>query len=132
MSNTCVNARSYAKTCANTPQALVICHNQSLASKGDLRDILVSTHAVLFFGTPHSGLDDATLNGVNQLASMYAATTDIVLKDLHTHSYELENIQSFYVAASEKIDSIFFCAEYPTPGKRKGLVSLQNCSITSY
>ena len=63
---------------------------------------------------------------------MYAATTDIVLKDLHTHSYELENIQSSYVAASEKIDSIFFCAEYATAGKRKGLVSLQNCSTTSY
>jgi len=116
------------KTAADAPQALVICYNQSLASKCDLRNILVSTHAVFFFGTPHSGLDDATVRGVKQLAWMYAETTDIVLKDLHTHSYELENIQSFYVAASEKIDSIFFCAEYATPGKQNGLVSLQNYS----
>jgi len=47
---------------------------------------------------------------------MYAATTDIVLKDLHTHSYELENIQSVYVTASEEISSIFFCEEYATTG----------------
>ena len=59
---------------------------------------------------------------------MYAATTNIVLKDLHTHSYELENIQSSYVAASENIDSLFFCEEYATPGKRQGLVSMRNYS----
>ena len=54
-------------------------------------------------------------------------TTNVILKDLRAHSSELENIQSLYVAASEKISSIFFCEEYQTPvdGKRRKLVSLE-------
>ncbi|CAG7853599.1 Nuclear distribution protein PAC1 {ECO:0000255/HAMAP-Rule:MF_03141} AltName: Full=Lissencephaly-1 homolog {ECO:0000255/HAMAP-Rule:MF_03141}; Short=LIS-1 {ECO:0000255/HAMAP-Rule:MF_03141}; AltName: Full=nudF homolog {ECO:0000255/HAMAP-Rule:MF_03141} [Serendipita indica DSM 11827] len=99
--------------------ALVICHNQNLASKGDLRDILVSTHGVLFFGTPHSGMDNTLLETINRLASMYMKTTDGILKDLREHSSELATIQSLYVEASEKIASVFFCEEYKTPVDRK-------------
>ena len=111
----------------------MICHNQSLTSKGDLRDILVSTHAILFFGTPHSGVEGTTLlEAVNQLASIYTATTNIVLKDLQAHSFELENIQSSYVAASENISSIFFCEEYAPSGKQKGLASIHTYSSTSH
>ena len=100
-----------------TQQALVICHNQSLESKGDLRDVLVSTHGILFFGTPHSGLEGTTLlTAINRLASVYMKTTDVILKDLRAHSSELENIQNLYVAASEKISTIFFCEEYTTSG----------------
>ncbi|CAG7850026.1 SubName: Full=Related to WD40-repeat protein (Notchless protein) {ECO:0000313/EMBL:CCA75486.1} [Serendipita indica DSM 11827] len=87
-------------------RALVICHNQSLESKGDLRDILVSTHAVLFFGTPHFGVESTTfLEGINRVLSLYMETTDAILKDLQSHSPELENIQKDWVAASEKISS---------------------------
>ena len=76
-----------------TQQALVICHNQSLVSKCDLRGVLVSTHAILFFGTPHSGFEGATLaEAINHLASVYIQTTDVILKDLRSHSSELENI----------------------------------------
>ena len=62
---------------------------------------------------------------------MYMATTNIVLKDLRAHSSELENIQSSYVAASENISSIFFCEEYATYGKQKGLVSMHTYSSNS-
>ena len=99
-----------------------------MESKGDLRDVLVSAHAVLFFGTPHIGLEGTTLvTAINRLASVYMKTTDVILKDLRAHSSELENIQSLYVSASEKISSIFFCEEYQTPvdGKRRRLVSLK-------
>ncbi|CCA74167.1 related to kinesin light chain [Serendipita indica DSM 11827] len=102
----------YRKT---TPRALVLCHNQSLQSKCNLRDILCSTHAILFFGTPHSGVEDVTLlEEINRLASLNMQTTNIILKDLRSHSSELENLQKLYLAASEKITSIFFCAEYQT------------------
>ncbi|CAG7850798.1 SubName: Full=Related to kinesin light chain {ECO:0000313/EMBL:CCA76343.1}; Flags: Fragment [Serendipita indica DSM 11827] len=100
--------------------ALVICHNQNPESKCDLRDILVSTHAILFFGTPHSGLEGTTLlTMINRFASMYTKTTNVLLKDLENHSSELENVQSLYVAASEKFNSIFFCEAYKTPAERK-------------
>ncbi|CCA66627.1 related to tetratricopeptide repeat domain protein-Neosartorya fischeri [Serendipita indica DSM 11827] len=97
--------------------ALVICHNQRLDSKCDLRDILISTHAILFFGTPHFGIEDAALlQAINRLASLYMKTTSDVLKDLKSQSFELENVQSLYVAASEKINCIFFCEEYAMSG----------------
>ena len=92
-----------------------------------MRDILVSTHAILFFGTPHSGVEGTTLYAaINRLASVYTKTTDVILKNLEQNSPELENVQSLYVAASEKIDSIFFCEEYQTPvdGKRRRLVGI--------
>ena len=98
-------------------QALVICHNQSLESKCDLSNVLVSIHAILFFGTPHAGLDGPSLlTTISRWVSVHKKSTDVVLKDLKAHSSELENIQSLYVAASEKISSIFFCEEYATFG----------------
>ncbi|CAG7847514.1 SubName: Full=Related to kinesin light chain {ECO:0000313/EMBL:CCA76332.1}; Flags: Fragment [Serendipita indica DSM 11827] len=50
---------------------------------------------------------------------MYMKATNFILKDLQFHSSELENIQSLYVAASEKISSIYFCEEYKTTYERK-------------
>ncbi|CCA75867.1 related to tetratricopeptide repeat domain protein-Neosartorya fischeri [Serendipita indica DSM 11827] len=97
--------------------ALVICHNQDLDSSTELRDILVSTHGILYFGTPHFGLAGITfLEVVNRLASVYMETTNVILKDLRDHSNELEDIQRLYVTASEKISSIFFCEEYASSG----------------
>ena len=87
----------------------------------------MSTHATLFFGTPHSGLEGTTLvTAINRLASVYIKTTDVILNDLQAHSSELESIQSLYVAASEKISSIFFCEEYATSGigTQEGVVSI--------
>ena len=105
------------KTLLIFAQALVICHNQSLESKCDLRDVLVSTHGILFFGTPHSGLEATTLlTAINRLASVYMKSTEVIIKDLQAHSSELENVQSLYVAASEKISSVFFCEEYAMSG----------------
>ncbi|CAG7850628.1 SubName: Full=Related to kinesin light chain {ECO:0000313/EMBL:CCA75937.1} [Serendipita indica DSM 11827] len=95
--------------------ALVICHTQSLTSDyHKLRDVLVSTHAILFFRT-HSGLESITsLEVINRFASLYMKTTDVIIKDLQSHSSELANIQDLYTTASEKISSIFFCEEYVT------------------
>ena len=95
---------------------MVICHNQSFQSDCNLRNLLVSTHAIHFFGTPHSGANVTMLQTMTRLVSMYKQATNLMLKDLKTHSSELENIQSLYVAASEKVSSIFFCAEYATSG----------------
>ncbi|CCA74747.1 hypothetical protein PIIN_08705, partial [Serendipita indica DSM 11827] len=101
-------------------RALVICHNQSLESKGHLRDILVSTHAVLFFGTPHFGIENTTvIEGINRVLSLYMETTDAILKGLQSHSPELENIQKDWVAASEKISRIFFCEDYVMSSRRE-------------
>ncbi|CAG7849810.1 SubName: Full=Related to kinesin light chain {ECO:0000313/EMBL:CCA74635.1} [Serendipita indica DSM 11827] len=110
--------------------ALVICHNQNLESSGELRNTLVSTHGILFFGTPHSGLEGSSFREViNRWASVYMETTDVILKDLREHSSELENTQRLYVAASEKFSSIFFCEEYATSGiKNQGEINVPHHS----
>ncbi|CAG7853304.1 SubName: Full=Related to kinesin light chain {ECO:0000313/EMBL:CCA74635.1} [Serendipita indica DSM 11827] len=90
-------------------QAIILCHNQTLNSTNKLRDILVSTHAVLFFGTPHSGVKGADLLEVlNRLLSVYMKTTNVILQHLKENSPELENIQGLYISASEKIHTVFF------------------------
>ncbi|CAG7853402.1 SubName: Full=Related to WD40-repeat protein (Notchless protein) {ECO:0000313/EMBL:CCA77943.1} [Serendipita indica DSM 11827] len=100
-------------------KALVICHNQTLDSEGVLRDILVSTHGILFFGTPHSGLDGNFLERLKRSAPWRMKTTEVITKDLEAHSSELENIQSLYVEASKKITSVFFCADYANATNEK-------------
>ncbi|CAG7851402.1 SubName: Full=Related to S. pombe trp-asp repeat containing protein {ECO:0000313/EMBL:CCA76532.1} [Serendipita indica DSM 11827] len=94
--------------------ALVICNNEDLESKGGLRNILVSTHSILFFGTPHSGVEDTLLKKIVRLAAPCVESTEVIVKNLHAHSDELENIQSLYLTASKKINSVFFCEEYST------------------
>ncbi|CAG7852864.1 SubName: Full=Uncharacterized protein {ECO:0000313/EMBL:CCA76038.1}; Flags: Fragment [Serendipita indica DSM 11827] len=94
--------------------ALVICNNEDLESKGGLRNILVSTHSILFFGTPHSGVEDTLLKKIVRLAAPCMESTEVIVKNLHAHSDELENIQSLYLTASKKINSVFFCEEYST------------------
>ncbi|CAG7850508.1 SubName: Full=Related to kinesin light chain {ECO:0000313/EMBL:CCA75937.1} [Serendipita indica DSM 11827] len=106
--------------------ALVICHNQRLDSECDLRDVLISTHAILFFGTPHTGIESevSILDAVKRLAaSVRMETTDTIVKDLRSHSSELENVQKLYVEASAKVKSVFFCEEYKThvDGNRRRL-----------
>ncbi|CAG7854426.1 SubName: Full=Related to WD40-repeat protein (Notchless protein) {ECO:0000313/EMBL:CCA71457.1} [Serendipita indica DSM 11827] len=94
--------------------ALVICNNEDLESKGSMRNILVSTHSILFFGTPHSGVEDTLLKKIVRLAAPCMESTEVIVKNLHAHSDELENIQSLYLTASKKINSVFFCEEYST------------------
>ncbi|CAG7850986.1 SubName: Full=Uncharacterized protein {ECO:0000313/EMBL:CCA68224.1} [Serendipita indica DSM 11827] len=97
-------------------QALVLCQNQSRGSTNPLRDILVSTHAVLFFGTPHSGVKGVDLlQTMNRLLSLYLKTTDVILRHLGEHSPELENIQNLYISASAEIETVLFYEVYPTP-----------------
>jgi len=94
-------------------KALVICR---LESKSHLRDVLVSTHGVLFFGTPHSGTNGVALfQTMNRLLSVYMQTTSTVLQHLKANSSELEDIQSMYLSASEGLNAVCFYEVYPTP-----------------
>lgn len=109
--------------------ALVICHNQRVTSKCNLRNILVSTHAILFFGTPHSGVEDNMLEAIKRVASVYMYTTDVILRDLRANSSELENVQSLYLEASDKINTMFFYEEYATEGQREPFVPYHSATI---
>ncbi|CCA76321.1 related to tetratricopeptide repeat domain protein-Neosartorya fischeri [Serendipita indica DSM 11827] len=108
--------KSLSRQRSGNPRALVLCQNQSRGSTNPLRDILVSTHAVLFFGTPHSGVKGVDLlQTMNRLLSLYLKTTDVILRHLGEHSPELENIQNLYISASAEIETVLFYEVYPTP-----------------
>ncbi|PVF91216.1 hypothetical protein CPB86DRAFT_719899, partial [Serendipita vermifera] len=95
-------------------QALALCHGAGY--NPDHRSIKVSTYAVLFFGTPHSGANSVNLaQWMGRLLSVYMFTDDRILKDLDRDSIALESIQTFYLGASEYIKSIFFYETLPTP-----------------
>ncbi|KAG8779610.1 hypothetical protein FRC16_003375 [Serendipita sp. 398] len=95
---------------------LVLCHSDGFNTDGNLRDIYVSTFAILFFGTPHSGANGVPLAELmGRMLSVYMHTNDLVLKDLGRDSSELEDIQRMYLPASNRINTIFFYEEYRTP-----------------
>ncbi|KAG9024276.1 hypothetical protein FS842_005502, partial [Serendipita sp. 407] len=97
-------------------KALVLCHGDDFETTGNLRDILVSTFAILFFGTPHSGANGVQLaEWMGRVLSVCMSTNDRILKALNRDSPELENIQRLYLPASKRINTIFFYEEYPTP-----------------
>ena len=98
---------------------------------------MVSTHAILFFGTPHPGLSEVTtLNEtINRLAWVHMETTDVVLKDLRAHPFELQDIQSLYVVGSHKFISVFFLKEYVAPGvmnQRREMVGLSSYTVLTH
>ncbi|CAG7853500.1 SubName: Full=Uncharacterized protein {ECO:0000313/EMBL:CCA76781.1} [Serendipita indica DSM 11827] len=92
--------------------ALVICNNKDQDSDGNLRDILVSTYSILFFGTPHFGVEDPLPGTTDRLLSIPMYTTNVILKVLQPYSPELENIQKLYLEVSRKVKNVFFYAEY--------------------
>ncbi|PVF91575.1 hypothetical protein CPB86DRAFT_878439 [Serendipita vermifera] len=94
-------------------KALALCNGAN--HRRDCKSITVSTYAVLFFGTPHSGANSVDLaQWMGKLLSVYMFTDDKILKDLDRDSTELQSIQTFYLGASERIKSIFFYEALPT------------------
>ncbi|KAG9052689.1 hypothetical protein FS842_009401 [Serendipita sp. 407] len=85
-------------------------------TEGGLRDIVVSTFAILFFGTPHPGANGVELaKWMGRVLSVCMSTNDRTLRGLNRESSELEKIQSLYLTASKRVNTIFFYEEYPTP-----------------
>jgi hypothetical protein len=119
----------------NRTKALAYCHATSYNSPSQHRAIKVSTYAVLFFGTPHSGANGVELaQWLGRVSAVYMYTTRAVLKDLGRDSPELESIQQAYLHASDDIKTIFFYEEYRTPiqGWFSEMVSPANYAFPSF
>lgn len=92
--------------------ALVICDNQrprpGPIQRDDLQSVLVSTQAILFFGTPHFGVKDEIIDAIQHMASVYTHKTDKILDQLREDSSELENVQELYAGISKNIHRVCF------------------------
>lgn len=102
-------------------RALIICHLQDHRNDPhNLRDIIVSTHGVLFFGTPHCGADGVTLLKImTRILSLCTQTTNKVLRHLALNSNYLDEIQSDYNPVSLQVETVYFYEEYETLIGRK-------------
>ncbi|CCA71494.1 hypothetical protein PIIN_05431 [Serendipita indica DSM 11827] len=114
-------------------KALNICQGKNVGSYNHLRDILVSTHAILFFGTPHSGVKGVAFQVMlNRILSVYMRSNNKILKHLEEHSSELEDIQSAYLSTSEGIKNVYFYEDYATPiigGQTKLIVPYHSATV---
>ncbi|PVF91851.1 hypothetical protein CPB86DRAFT_802509 [Serendipita vermifera] len=94
-------------------KALVLCHVSN--HDPSKRCIRLSTYAILFFGTPHSGANGVDLaRWMAKLLSIYRLTDHRMLKHLDYSSIELESIQTLYLLQNERIRSIYFYEIFPT------------------
>jgi hypothetical protein len=104
-----------------TPQALVLAHEASRYT-----NILQSTKAVVFFGTPHAGSEQADLLSV--LASIVAAFGSMSMVDrafgkirqdlvrlLKPRSIELETLSISFTERSKDIEIVSFYEENAMP-----------------
>jgi hypothetical protein len=96
-------------------KALGQCHATAFNTLPHYRAIKVSTFAVLYFGTPHSGANGVELaQWLTRLCSVLMNTSTKLLKDLSRDSDELEGIQQLYLQASGDIKPIYFYETYKT------------------
>jgi hypothetical protein len=96
-------------------KALGRCHATAFNTLPHYRAIKVSTFAVLYFGTPHSGANGVELaQWLTRLCSVFMYTNTKLLKDLSQDSDELEGIQQLYLQASGDIKTIYFYEAYKT------------------
>ncbi|PVF91412.1 TPR-like protein [Serendipita vermifera] len=94
-------------------KALALCNAAN--SDPDKQCINVSTYAILFFGTPHSGANGIELaQWMGKLLSVYMFTDHRILEALERDSIELQDIQTFYLYASKRVRSIYFYEKLPT------------------
>lgn len=83
------------------------------------KSIELSTHGILFLGTPHQGANGVDLaNLLLGIQSLYSKTSDAILKDLRSHSAALEKQLDMYASISDNYVTKFFFELYQTEGLR--------------
>lgn len=79
------------------------------------RSVKLSTHGVMFFGTPHCGTDDVTLaQACLQILSLYQRTNDTILQHLTDQSEWLQDQLDSYKSISGDFVTVFFFEQYET------------------
>ena len=107
-------------------KALVQSSHATREHRPEYRAIELSTHGIIFLGTPHQGTESVDLALVFlQIQSIYANTNNRVMKHLTRDSEALQALVSRYAAISGHFDTKFFFEEFPTrlPGGMKRVAS---------
>lgn len=111
---------------ANHSQALILSAGFNTSHREAQKSISLSTHGILFMGTPHAGSGGVSWGKLAlNLASIVINTNPDYLAVLERNSHWLEQQQVQYNSISSRFDTKFFYEIYETqlPGGGKLLVS---------
>lgn len=76
----------------------------------------LSTHGIIFLGTPHLGVDIVPLaQTLLRIYSTYQRTNNAVLKDIGSGSHAIDTQLAQYTSISSRYHTKFFYEQYPTP-----------------
>ena len=96
-------------------QALVLANSASKQHNFSHKAIELSTHGLIFLGTPHQGTEHVGLALlILNIRSIYSETNDIILQDLQSHSKTLQQQLDQYTSISHKYDTKFCYEMYET------------------
>jgi hypothetical protein len=94
-------------------QALV--HSALSTLTPRIHDIISSTKAVFYLGTPHLGSDWSSWHAVIlNMSKLYAFTNTRIVHNLARNSEYLTKLQEHYNTVSRGFETVSFCEEYPT------------------
>lgn len=79
------------------------------------RYVELSTHGIVYLGTPHLGADVVPLaRALLQIQSVYQNTSDAILKDIGSESHAIDTQLSQYTSISNRYYTKFFYEQMPT------------------
>jgi hypothetical protein len=96
-------------------KALIHAHNTDRGHLSEHKAIEISTHGILFLGTPHQGTDSATLGiTLHRIFSIVMPTNTRLLKNLERDSEQVLQQLEQYLPISSNFETVFFYEMYKT------------------
>ena len=96
-------------------QALILANTASKQHNFSHKAIELSTHGLIFLGTPHQGAEHVELASlILKIKSIYYETNDTIVQDLQLHSKTLQQQLYQYVSISHKYETKFCYEMYET------------------
>ena len=96
-------------------QALILANSASKQHNFSHKAIELSTHGLIFLGTPHQGAEHVELALlILKIQSIYSETNDTIVQDLQLHSKTLQQQLDQYASISHKYETKFCYEMYET------------------
>jgi hypothetical protein len=97
-------------------KALVICSSSTPDHLAHRRSIKLSTYGVMFFGTPHMGVNGAEFQAaLTNICRIFVSGNSKLLRTLTRDSDQLRVLSDLYTPIARDIKTVIFYEEYETP-----------------
>ena len=97
-------------------KALVICNSSTTDHLAHRRSIKLSTYGVMFFGTPHMGINGVEFQAaLTNICRIFVSGNSKLLRTLTRDSDQLRILSDLYTPIARDIKTVIFYEEYETP-----------------